>query len=374
MLYTRTSQSFQSHAAAVIKLLTAADQNSGDTLGIFTYVAAKDYQKMLWMWQHEDCSKPFYKCLLDVPPSRAKAGRRPFPVPQSITTFSGRRDADFLESLSQPLNEYFLKLSKLGIPNLMKLAVEYTTDSDLPPIYTVNTCEEVHRLLCHLLRCYDRSLLALDKFTGTPLSDKKMEDFEAAVHCFTTCALMLRDFAYSSIFAEHISRIQPVDPRARRLDGWIDAEEGEEVLDSELVGDAYANWLRSRVVYFEATNNLIGIASQFRGVSLKILTIQHAEVTLRSWREVVAEVLSSSSPSGSSSCSLQDAILAIEKVISRNISFGKQLKLLGKNFHGMPHCEAFLASLIHRSNSLEAHDMDGFTVGHLYSQYTIASF
>jgi hypothetical protein len=388
MICIRTSQTFQSHAASVIDLLNGVDQNNADTLGIFTYVAAKSYGKMLSRWENPEYSAPFFKCLLDISPSRARAegaGGRLFPDPQSINTSSGKRDADFLKSLSQPLNEHFLKLSKLGIPNLMKLAVEYTTDSDLPPIYTMNTCEEVHRLLCHLLRCYDRSLAALDKFTNKPLSDKEVDDFASAVHCFTTCALMLRDFVYSSFLEEHISRIQPTDPRTvncqgadghvgtgagagvgtgvgasagvgpnahRHVDGRGNEDEGgdgDEAVDPDLrdiqpgtilpnkeplsVSGSYVEWLRLQVIYFEALTILIGVLHPMdRPLSIMIIAVARPKKDLRDWRDIVTEVMRKAEYT---EMAISEASVKLGQLVQHKL-----------RFTGTLHCEAILLSLI----------------------------
>ena len=95
---------------------------------------------------HKDYAKPFYDSLLAIQ-LEAIVINRPFPDQPSITTSMGKRDAAFLESLSQPINETFLHLSELDIPNLRMMAAGYKSGSELPSIYTAKTCIEVHRLL-----------------------------------------------------------------------------------------------------------------------------------------------------------------------------------------------------------------------------------
>jgi hypothetical protein len=377
----------------LLSLLKVAEQNEGDKLGIFTYVAAKSHRKMLQRLQHEIYSRPFFNSLLGIAPSRANDITRPFPNSQSIDSPLGKRDAAFIESLSQPINEHFLRLSKVGIPKLLVLAKRYKAGSTLTSIYTKETCEEFHRLLCHLLRCYEAALLTLDEFKARFLSDVNIEEFEIAVYGVATCGITLRALAYCSFVEEHFSRIRAPDPltsqRRNHAQGQMDAEimygdEDPELLserisiqtpmipagkhyNSPVVRDAYVDWLRSQVAHFEAANHLIGIASLFRGThsSMTVIADQDSDTAMRPWQRVIRDVISSSDPSDSFHYTVEDAIVAIEELVSRNVSLETLLKgdmSSGRNFWGTLHSEACLASMIHCSDSLQVRGMDESTV------------
>jgi len=382
----RISQSFQSHASAVIRLLKLAEQDDGDKLGIFAYVAAKSYQAMLRTFQGPRHSE-FVDSLLHMPTFQGSDIQHPFPLPQPTNSRLGQRDVAFIESLSRPVNDVFLRLSTIKIPNLLALAENYQTGSDLPLVYTQETCVEFHRLLCHLLRSYEASLLMLDEYGGRPLSDNEMDDFEFTVYGVATCALTLRDLLYSSYLDEHLRRIQPLLVQAQRniqgRDGVMgDAKKhmgaGECMsdipedaifpwMDSESlpVGDACLDWLKSQGIHFEAADNLIGVASHFdqAHISTTSVAVPYPAKAMRPWTQVVKEVVSSHP----STYTVQDAIGAIENVVSKSVKAEAQLKG-DMCFRGTLHCDACLASIIHRSNSLEAcstdevRSLDKFTV------------
>jgi len=226
------------------------------------------------------------------------------------------------------------------------LGADYKIGSDIPPMYTSETCEEFQRLLCHLLRSYEAALLTLDDFKGRSLKPDEVNSFEIAVYCVATCGLTLRDLVYSSFLQEHLARIRLAVPQAQPRT-WT---------DSLSVRDAYVDWLKSQVIYFEAANNLIGISSHFCGarVSLRFADVQPPCSAMRPLPQVMEEIVSYPQLGDFPTYTVQDAMSMIESVVSGNASLKSHLKdILSENFRGTLHCEAFLACFVHRSNSTE---------------------
>src|ERR1700722_2234204 len=366
------SQTFQSHVSAVISLLNAASmmkQNSSWDLDLFTYVTAKSHQKMRRRFQHPRYSKHFFEGILGIPPSRASDIRRPFLPPHSKDTPWGKRDVALMESLASPTTEHFLVLSDLKIPNLLTLAKNYVVDSEPPSIYTSETCEEVQRLLSHLLRSYEAALLALDEFEGQPLRPEGIASFEMAIYCLAACGLTLRDLVYASFFEDHLLRMQLGDRRAQQPDAKVDDDDNGDddgdddgELDSDLISvqphtilpgkdslsicDSYADWLRLQVIYFEATNNLIGVSSKFLSprFSASIFAIPFPKKISHAWQDVLPAIIlfPLRDPDGTTEYTLKNALDVIESILPSG-------KL---HSNGSVHCEALLAVLIllHRTH------------------------
>jgi hypothetical protein len=312
---------------------------------------------MLRRFQHDFYSRPFSHGLFSTTPPSPDTLICPFPEPHSVNTSPGRRDAAFIESLSQPITEHFLRLSELGIPKLMSLVAGYKARSTLPPIYTRETCEEFHHLLCHLLRCYEAALLTLADFNGLDLSNDPPQAFEIAIYGVATCGLTLHNLIYSSFLEEHLIRIHLPDPRSeRRSDAGsvgvrnADSDEnGDGKPDTELanvqpstgapgfrlsVTEAYIAWLQLQVVYFEAVDTLLGVAARFRGVpfSITVIAVVKPAKTIRSWQNIINDTIFPSNAS--------EALKAISTIQS---SLARDVKV---TFFGTQHCEATLAGLI----------------------------
>jgi len=328
-----------------------------DQLGIFAYVAGKCYPKMLRRIQHRTYSATFVRGLMNIRSSQVNASH-PFPQPHPINSRLGQCDAAFIESLSHPINDVFLKLSKINIPNLMALTQNYQVGSDLPFIYTSETCREFHTLLCHLLRSYEASLLMLKSYGTESLARNEMKDFEFTVHGVATCALVLWNLAYSSFLDEHLSRICLPNPRqsyqqegserGEEKEGEMEGEGEPEELDTDLIGvqpqtvlpgntllsltNAYAAWLRLQVVYFEAINTLLGISRRFDGqaLSVGVIAMEHPETTMVPWEELIEELMADSN----------DPLIAQASIdaISRIIKGSGSLK-----YKGTEHCELTVA-------------------------------
>jgi hypothetical protein len=352
--------------AALLRLLDVADENDGDKLGIFSYVAATSRRKMLRGLGHDSHSNSFFGNLLDLPPLRAKQSARPFPDRHPTLDV---RDAAFLEALSAPLNEDVLRLSAIAIPHLMEMALAYKPSATIPQVYTDATCEEFHRLLCHVLHCCDVSLTKLNTVdTHPPVG--AIDQFEMAVYGVATCGLTLQTLANTSFIDEHMHRVLPPSLRSQRRRADKHGKTAEEEPIPEVTptgmdfGDgnesphAYADWLRSLVAPFRAADELIKVAPRIRStrISIEILTIPDCGTSMRPWKQAVKEVMCSSTIAQSFECSEQEAIEAIESLASKNKNLGQRLKgdmLLGQNFRGTVHAQACLASFIHLRNSPE---------------------
>ena len=101
----------------------------------------------------------------------------------------------------------------------MKIPKNYK-GADLPAFYTEDTCEEFHRLLCHLLRRFEAALLTLHDLRDCPRAEIQSKCFDIAVYNAATCGLTLWSLVYSSFLEEHLSRFQAPNPLAlpRRVD------------------------------------------------------------------------------------------------------------------------------------------------------------
>jgi hypothetical protein len=321
----------------LLSLLNIAEENDGNTLGIITYVAATSRRKILRGLERDSHSGPFFENLLDIPPARAQQSARPFPNRQHVHPTLATRDAGFLEALSAPINEELLQLSTIGIPNLMKMAMAYKPGMAVPLIYTNATCEDVHRLLCHVLRCYDASLAVLDNVEVHPPIGV-MDQFEIAVYGVATCGLVLQTLAHSSFIDEHMYRILPPDLRTQR---YHDDQH-----------HAYADWLRSLVEHVEAADKITPHIRS-KHISIEIVAVPDCGISMRPWKHVVKEIMCSSSTTQSFKYTEQDAIEAIEAIellASKNANLENRLKgdmLLGQNFRGTVHAQTCLASIIH---------------------------
>jgi hypothetical protein len=388
ILHSRTAQPFDSHVAALLSLLQVADQTQGNKLGIFTYVAAQCYPRMLQKFQHGSDSKLFIKCLLESDPSRAHSDERPFPNLQPIHTPPAQRDTAFISFLAKPLTDHFLHLSRISIPNLIELAKHYheTPGAEYPHIYTRETCEEFHRLLCHLLTSYETALSALHDLEDLSHAERQTELFDNAVYSVATCGLTLRSLVYSPFLEEHLHRIQAPNPHTARLDNNPHADatsddgalSGSETVTwqpwqvfgrdsgSSSVRRAYVNHLRSLVAPLEAANNLVAMASHFRDsrCTINVVAVPDCGPAMLPWRKLIEEIIPASRTSNFRNFTADDAIAAIESVLSSNVDFAARLTdngMRGWNFRGIFHCTACLASVVHRE-SVETDSADGYEV------------
>jgi hypothetical protein len=278
---------------------------------------------------------------------------RPFPDHQRVHPTLDMQDAAFLEALSAPLNEELFQLSAIGIPNLMAIATAYKSGATTPLIYTDATCEEFHRLLCHILHCYNVSLSKLNTVdTHPPVG--AIDEFEIAVYGVATCGLTLQTLAYASFIDEHMYRILPPGLHSQqRRDGWdqktAEEEPISEVTPTEmdfgngnelLLGPhTHVDWLQSLVEHFRAADNLIRIAPRIGSthISVEILAIPECGTSMQPWKQAMKEIMCSSTMTQSFKCSEQDAIEVIESLASRNKNLEKRLKgdmSLGQNFPG----------------------------------------
>jgi hypothetical protein len=283
------------HAAALLKLAKDAGQTRE---AIYTYVAAKSYSRMLQNFQHELDSKPFIDRLLNISASQALARERPVPSQQTIDPRLRANDTTFIEFLCQPFTEHFLHLSEIGIPNLLRIMNSARENSAPEPIslYTNDTCEDFHRLLCHLIKSYETALVALDKFKDCSSVDCSTPAFHTAIYGLATCCLALRALVYSSFIEEHLCRIRAPDIRPRRpndrshiymqsdMNLPVDAKPIEfqsSGMDSGWlsVHKAYLHCLRSQAAHFEAADELVMSSARLPSarMTLRFITTPKAD-------------------------------------------------------------------------------------------------
>jgi hypothetical protein len=339
------------HAAALVSFLKAAAHGQGDNPAVFPYVAATSNQKMLRRFEHDTKLKQVLERILSIPPSQAIQSARTFPDGNPV---AAQRDAAFLEALSAPFNEKFFRLSTIGVENLMAIAMAYKPGAAIPQIYKKETCEDLHRLLCHLLRSYKTSIAKLSDFEASSSTGDDADEFKIAVYGVATCGMTLGALSYSSFIDEHMWRIIP----SRHMEGSLREldDVGFQANSESYSGrHAYADSLRSLAVYYEAAGDLLRMAPHIHRmqVSLEVVAVPKSGTSMRPWQQVVGKLVSSSNSMERLGYKPQDAILAIEKFVSRNADLSARLKgdmSLGRNFHGTIHSQACLASIIHHSD------------------------
>jgi hypothetical protein len=304
-----------------------------------------------------------------------------------------------MESLASPLNQELFSISNFKIPKLLMKAQLYVeSPEDRPQIYTAETCCEVQRLLTFVLLHFRSSLRTLVKYKEPPQGTQVIE-FERAVYRLVASGLLLRGLSYSSFIEQHIHRLQLCDPppdlpKALRLtiaqeikdldeDERNDAlaiQELYQLLQHDSVNSdrralaveeqsSYGRWLRMQCSTFESIANIIGAISLIsKPVSIKVIAATLPPKTVDKWEDVVTSVFTNpsttinfpttpaNSPTApirssivfpsetvpgtlSTSCTHQDAIKIIEKVI-------QSLKTKKFYFSGSIHCEATLAGLM----------------------------
>lgn len=316
---------------------------------------------MLHRFQHDAKYTQVLQHLLSVHPSQAIQSARPFPGHQYDNSVSSWRDAAFLEAVSAPINETFLRLSTIEMPNLMEVAMAYRPGATIPQIYTKETCEDFHRLLCHLLRCYETSITTLSNFEVSSLTEDEANEFEIAVFSAATCGLTLSALAHSTFIDEHMCRILPADHRSWSLPTKERNPQEPEIefqadTVSHLGRHAYTDWLRSVVEHYEAASKLVRMSSRIRRLepSVEVVEIPQSGTSMRPWPQLVGKMVSSSNSMKSLRFTAQDAISAVENFVSASEHLSARLKgdlRLGVNFHGDIHSQACLASVIHHSKS-----------------------
>jgi len=357
--------------AALLGLLKVADHTQRNKLNIFTYVAAKSYPRILRKFQHDFESKPFIDAILDIPPAQAINSGRLFLKQRSTDSTWSERDTTFVEVLSRPVSERFLGLSQIGIPNIIRLVKSYQKSSarDRSAFYNPETCEDFHRLLCHLLRRYEAALTTL-----LELENNSSEDTEEAVFSLTVCGLTLHALVYSSFLEDHLCciRAPSLHPFRRSESSHMDIKsdageplacesiESKSQMDSSLqsVRNTYVNCLKSQVAHFEAARQFVASGSRFRDtpVAIQIISPPSLSTEMLPWRRVLKDIMSLNpgNPYSYSDDEAIEAIAAIERAVSAHAVLEKRLK--DKNewiFGGTLHCAAHLACIINSSDPFE---------------------
>jgi hypothetical protein len=375
------TKSFESHVTTLLSLIRDVGHSQGEGLSVFSYVAAQSYPAMLQKFLPGSDSKHFIDCLLGLAPEQVLTSERPFPAPQPIDTPLGKQDIAFIKLLVQPVTEHFLKLSENGISALVQLAKHYpaTPAAELPAFYTRDTCKEFHRLLCHLLRCFETSLHDLRDY---PYAELHTEAFDMAVYHVATCGLTLWSLVYSSFLEEHLWRIQAPNPLAlaRRVDA---KSSGDAALGSEgtqlqpwwfsgrdsgslAVCTAYTDCLRSQIAHFEAANYLMRSASTFRegAASFKVVTFMECGGAMRLWRDIIAELVGRCD-----FCNFdaQEVVSMIERKLAPNAILASRLDGEEQLFCGTLHSNVCLASLINPDDTFETDGSNEYAVSTVFT-------
>ena len=249
----------------------------------------------------------------------------------------------------------------------MAIAMAHRPGAAIPLIYMKETCEDLHRLLCHLLRCYEILIATLSGFEVSSSTGDDADEFEIAVYGVATCGLTLGTLAQSTFIDEHMCRILPSDHRSWPPLNWEGSLREPEVRSqadarSYIGRHAYADWLQSLTEYYEAAGKLVKMAPHIHRmqISIEVVAVPPSGTSMRPWQQVIEELVSSSNSMKSLQYTAQDAILVIEEFVSRNPNLSAQLKgdmSLGRDFRGVVHSQACLASMIHRSDSGEGRDL-----------------
>jgi hypothetical protein len=116
------------------------------------------------------------------------------------------------------------------------------------------------------------------------------------------------------------------------------------------VRTAYADCLRSQTVHFEAATDIVQMAFRARDarISVKIATIQDCGPAMRPWRQVVEQILPPSAHNEPHIYRAQDAIAAIENLVSADARLLSRLdgNMPDQRFRGALHCGACLAEVV----------------------------
>jgi hypothetical protein len=348
-------------------------------------MVAKSYPKLIHRLRHKVHAQPYLDRLRLA--NRVQVTGRAFPPAPPVMSRKGQRDVAFLHAISNPQNQFLLRLSDVTTPHLTRIASEYCAapaGSSLPQIYTRETCLEVLQLLLHFLQQYENALYALKKFKGRKIKDSEVAKFTGSILTVTACGVSLNTILHTSFMDEHFLRLRLhhppspaspatiaddpglpdlVDPDSDLFDSDVDlnidnpdfdlgyasdtdldADTDDEFPPGDLLDPSvwrtYAKRFRGLVSNFEAANNLIKhpFSSGDKKLSLgvSVVAFKTPNTSIGEWKVTFESVVSP--PNNPPPYNVATAIRKIEALLPTDSKRGLK-------FQGSQHCEATLAAL-----------------------------
>jgi hypothetical protein len=208
---------------------------------------------------------------------------------------------------------------QVKFPEFMK-KIEAKDDMDFK-LYCAKTCQEYHKILCHLLLSFNDCLLAVNGFTDSKPGDTIKDQVQSAA----LYALALQAMIASPAFLQHLQNVQVplhrlfLSEATTKTEGTTETE-GPEIVDQDYddlmavqpnalrddrmlaLPEAYDKWLRLMLTHYDAAKILYRYVKgeRFEGnvVKMDILDTPLADnAMLSSW----SDLFSSRSSSGSDS-------------------------------------------------------------------------
>lgn len=380
-----SSMTFIDHARALCMICNQHKASNGrqETFEILKmYIIATCAPSMLRGISDNEVSKPFIESLLNVPrPSHVEG---PFPLQRKRDQFQVIGDLYFADTLPG-IATAMAQRGKGDITNLNQRAqVLKKRPCDLALLYTFETCDEFHILLCFVLDGYVLSLQnylsAMARNATDPERLPGMREWCVEIRQF---GLFLRNLARSSALLQHLNRMAPY------LEEYLTAHHGTNALSDALNDECRHDQGTSRSKYAAVTNLYIRWFHAFLGhlnsifilhalvirlnereaftlgdqdlskrtigkgtFSLTILAVDHPDQTMKPWHDVINDLYSPRSLKYSHSLLTADTVITMIDTLFDRGSLGqdwapRSALATGQGFTGTLHCSAYLASMLY---------------------------
>lgn len=232
---------------------------------LLKYIVSTCHPKMNRRWMNETLSVPYYASLQDVPSNSITF--RDYPVDQRKIDKQIQNDVLLLRSINNVTARLGLK-----VPELARLAAEYTPDGTQLRIYTKETCREFHELLCALLTSFAASLQALGKHQPKSAQPRADSEFKKHLGSVLSYGSLLRWIVNGYAIDHHLQNLESTRliPDHRRevvlaLDesGDCDPDLGQPTAiqndkDRPLqYWESYKDWMKLTLSYFIAAEIVV---------------------------------------------------------------------------------------------------------------------
>jgi hypothetical protein len=195
-VYTRNKhQPFQDHAQVLIDLLQRALLCKEAEENLLKYVIAKSFQKMYFRMKNTIYSADFLATLTHLNKNWNSYKPKPPSTPTGAPEYSDM-DENFLDLVPLIPNV----IENISIPYLTRLAENFETERQpIEHLYTKDTYQEIHNLLCELFTAYQKGLRSLKDFVKKN-GKQTLADNIASV---ALVGIMLHTMAYGSFLGDH---------------------------------------------------------------------------------------------------------------------------------------------------------------------------
>jgi len=244
---------------------------------------------------HSKLSFPFFNSLISLGEVTYKPASANYPTSNSHRQL----ERSFLQRILPKIPVR----CKITIPHLTSIALRYNKDSVPVPIYTAETCNEFHSVLCALLCGIRDALEGLKVYRPS----QGMEPLKTLVRDVFFHGMALHAMAYSSWMEIHLQSIADLLVLAHsRLSKSQTAQPVEELDDDiELQGvqprtiqgdhplsiwEAYRDWLRLMVSYFDAARTISNYINVYRpsSISIQVVAIPFQGQEMLPWTQLVS--------------------------------------------------------------------------------------